>query len=166
MQPWLATAEDISGAKAPASLKRRSWPGNGHGKSHISGAKAPASLKRPRTGQDIDHAGRDISGAKAPASLKLEGVPVLDLRHDLYLRGKSPGLIEASTCAARRTCCTKYLRGKSPGLIEAARRWWLSSSKSSNISGAKAPASLKPQWPLGFASPMVVISPGQKPRPH
>jgi len=69
----------------------------------------------------------NISGAKAPASLKRAH----------QQRGKE--------------MTVEYLRGKSPGLIEACSVGFASISNPPNISGAKAPASLKlcaPQHPL------------------
>ena len=133
---------NISGAKAPASLKveclgralelvveylRGKSPGLIEGffafppatasPQNISGAKAPASLKDAPWTFAAGNAEQNISGAKAPASLK-----VLSGRH--IVRKKA-----------------KYLRGKSPGLIEG------------------------PRW-ISWSRPGCAISPGQKPRPH
>ena len=64
----------------------------------------------------------DISGAKAPASLKhVDDLNACQPGFVLYLRGKSPGLIEAIALRAYSLPHPEYLRGKSPGLIEAGR---------------------------------------------
>jgi len=70
---------DISGAKAPASLKHPPAWQDMPAECYISGAKAPASLKRGSALLPL-RAVFNISGAKAPASLKPGGESIETFR--------------------------------------------------------------------------------------